>query len=140
MREDENKILNVLTAFSDAWIGVIKPDEILSLWDSELDDPTYLAVERDEFIRGHASIRDYYVDVSRRMGYVVSRGDLLHPIIHVLEGGTLAHVSCSYRWAWKVGPHEGVTVSRVSVVMRKRAERWRFLHMHESIKWTPPVS
>jgi hypothetical protein len=138
MREDENQILNVLKAFSDAWIGV-KPDEILSLWDSELTDPTYLAVEKDEFIRGHATLRAYYDDVFKRMGYTVSRGDLLHPLIHFLDGAH-AHVSCSYRWAYKVGTYEGVTVSRISVVMRKHTNRWRFLHMHESIKWTPPVA
>jgi hypothetical protein len=138
MRGDESQILNVLTAFADAWIGG-KTDAILACWDPESKDATYMAVERNEIIHGHAGLREYYEEVFKKMGYTVSRGELLDPTIRFMDEHC-AHVICVYRWTYRVGSYEGTTDSRVSVVVRKRGRGWYFQHMHESIKWTAPAS
>ncbi|QRN96473.1 nuclear transport factor 2 family protein [Archangium violaceum] len=131
-RDNEEQVIKAtLKGFSEAWLAG-SMDAVMQLWDpSAAEEMTYEPVEHTSPILGRDALRQYFVQAIA--GHVMTHTDMLAPVVRFLSGD-LAYAICNYRWVSETanGQHSD-DITRATCVLRKRAHRWYFLHMHESL-------
>jgi len=105
---------------------------VLELWDSDEDVPFYLAEEQDDWFIGWKSLRAY-LDPPRPSPMLEGLREEMHDISVKLIADDLAIAAWNMHFEMKMRgrPPIGEDV-RVSAVLRKKPEGWRYIHWAES--------
>jgi len=141
MRDEENQIGAVLKGYTEGFTGAqVNVDALVGLWDgSEPEQVTYMPAESSTPLLSVEALRDYYKLISET--WVITSGEVKNTRVRFLSGD-LAYALCEFAFTYVSRANPDVKLamqSRASIVLRKRARRWLYLQMHESMPWTPPV-
>jgi uncharacterized protein (TIGR02246 family) len=136
MSHEEEQIKATVHAFVDAWRAV-DMDAVMQCWDpAPADDLSFVICESDEFLFGRSAVRAYFEAAARSVR--LTGAEVSNIGVRILSEDA-AYAICLFKWTVEANGQEFVTNLRGSLVLRKRAKRWYFQHMHESMKWTLPV-
>lgn len=105
---------------------------VLELWDPDEEVPFYLAEEQDDWFIGWEQLRDY-LDPPRPSPVVEGLREEMYDISVKLVADDLAIAAWHIHFEMKIRgkPPIGEDV-RVSAVLRRKPEGWRYIHWAES--------
>ncbi len=105
---------------------------VLELWDPDEEVPFYLAEEQDDWFIGWEQLRDY-LDPPRPSPVIEGLREEMYDVSVKLVADDLAIAAWHMHFEMKIRgkPPIGEEV-RVSAVLRKKPEGWRYIHWAES--------
>ena len=105
---------------------------VLELWDPDEEVPFYLAEEQDDWFIGWEQLRDY-LDPPRPSPVIKGLREEMYDVSVKLVADDLAIAAWHMHFEMKIRgkPPIGEEV-RVSAVLRKKPEGWRYIHWAES--------
>ena len=105
---------------------------VLDLWDSDEEVPFYLAEEQDDWFIGWEPLRAY-LDPPRPSPVMEGLREEMHDISVKLIADDLAIAAWNMHFEMKMRGRRPIGEDvRVSAVLRKKEEGWRYIHWAES--------
>jgi hypothetical protein len=140
MKDDiEKQIGAVLKRYGEGFLAG-DADALIQLWEPDsATDATYRPAESNIIIQGLANLKNYYTQIIG--AYFVTSAETTNIIIRPL-GESSAYALCDFIWKYKPKANPDTEIdfySRGSILLHKRGHQWRYLHMHESVKWSEPT-
>jgi uncharacterized protein (TIGR02246 family) len=134
IRDLDNEIRSVILEYAAAFLaGDVARAK--ALWDPEADDRIYVGAELTAPVVGRAALEAYYDGLMKML--VLSRGEVGDVRVRDL-GDHLAYVVTHIDWTFSMSGQRVETPIRMTALLRRRGGRWRFIQMHESIRWQLP--
>ena len=131
MSDLQNELQDLLRRFEDIW-SRLKPTQLRELWDPNESDPYYIAEEIAEPMYGWETIEPYWAQAEEILvRFSIRTFDMRCKRV----AQDLAVLNFTMHWNGVVKGMEHAPMGldvRVSALVRKGAEGWRFCHYVES--------
>ena len=134
MASDSDEVRAIINQYQAAW-NTLDVDGLFALWDQKEDEIYYLAEEMDDPFRNLAQVKDYWSATSNIIDRLkVSLSDIHCRLLD--ESIAIAtfrmHVDAVMKGFSVQGFKPIGSDVKVSIVLRKRNNAWRFVHYMEA--------